>query len=106
MTYNTKGIARVRAGFNPLGLELVKDLKFKTAELIDMVETIHEFYGEDDGHLTMYEKDQKKLIIKELERIKILAQTRFEEACMWAVKAATYSFPKIEIKKENKDKIK
>ena len=61
------GAQRVRESFNPSKDNLVDKLKRHTADLID--------YCED---------------LKQLDpRLAALAQTAYEEACMWAVKAAT-----------------
>jgi hypothetical protein len=68
------GKERVRAGFNPSGNELVEDIKEKTAHLIDLI-------------------DQHKTKDPEQARLWALAQTHYEDAAMWAVKAATYSAP-------------
>lgn len=68
---STKGEGRVRINFNVNKDTLVDQLKSKSAELIDLVETIA---GKDS----------------ELIRLKSLAQTDFESAVHWAVKAATY----------------
>lgn len=68
----TIGQQRVRATFNPSGIPLVDDIKEKTAFLID---TLQELKGmAKDG---------------EQARCAALAQTAYEEAAMWAVKAAT-----------------
>jgi hypothetical protein len=63
----TVGETRVRTTFNPSENSMVDLLKQKTADLIDMCETLKA-------------KDP---------RLASLAQTSFEEAAMWAVKAAT-----------------
>jgi len=63
----TVGEMRVRTTFNPSENGMVDQLKQMTAQLIDMVETLKA-------------KDP---------RLASLAQTAYEEACMWAVKAAT-----------------
>jgi hypothetical protein len=61
------GTERVRAGFNPSQDNVVDKLKQLTADLIDICEEL-----------------------KPLEpRLASLAQTSYEEAAMWAVKAAT-----------------
>jgi hypothetical protein len=64
----TLGEKRVRADFNPSSNELVSEIKAKTAELIDLC--------------------GNALQTKE-PRLAALAQTAYEEAAMWAVKAAT-----------------
>lgn len=67
MDTNSIGAQRVRLGFNPSTDSTVDLLKTKTAELIDLCETLKA----KDGRLAS------------------LAQTAYEEACMWAVKAET-----------------
>lgn len=66
------GAARVRLDFNPGKDDLVDRLKRKTAELIDLCDAIesHEAHGE-------------------IARCVSLAMTHYEDAAMWAVKAAT-----------------
>lgn len=64
---NTLGEQRVRIGFNPGGDETVNAIKAKTAELIDLCEGLKA-------------RDA---------RLAALAQTHYEDAAMWAVKAAT-----------------
>ena len=61
------GEQRVRAEFNPSKDGIVDQIKQKTAELINMCEDLKS-------------KDP---------RLASLAQTAFEDAAMWAVKAAT-----------------
>lgn len=63
------GEQRVRTEFNPSKGEAVDLLKQKTAELINICE-----------HLGVIGHDR---------RLVALAQTAYEEAAMWAVKAAT-----------------
>ena len=63
----TIGEQRVRTQFNPAQDSVVDQIKQKTAELINLMETLKE----KDGRLAS------------------LAQTSYEEAAMWAVKAAT-----------------
>lgn len=63
----TLGQERVRLSFNPGQNEMVNLIKNKTAELIDLCEQL-----------------------KPLDaRLASLAQTHYEDAAMWAVKAAT-----------------
>lgn len=62
------GADRVRLSFNPNKNSLVDEIKQKTADLIDLCE----------AHLKA--KDP---------RLCALAQTYYEDAAMWAVKAAT-----------------
>lgn len=70
------GQDRVRVNFNPSGDSEVDEIKRQTAVLIDMCETFRE-----DG-------------FPEQSRCAALAQTAYEEAAMWAVKAATAA-PKV-----------
>lgn len=67
----TLGHKRVRTGFNPSNDATVRGIKVATAELIDLCETLKV----KDGRLAS------------------LAQTAYEEAAMWAVKAATTHTP-------------
>jgi len=68
----TLGESRVRTSFNPANASLVDSIKQKTAELIDLVNSID---NTSNG---------------ELARVKSLAMTEFESAGHWAVKAATF----------------
>lgn len=61
------GEDRVRVNFNVSGAGVIDDIKKRTAELIDLCEELKA-------------KDP---------RLAALAQTSYEEAAMWAVKAAT-----------------
>ena len=72
MGESTLGETRVRVKFNPSDDTIVAQLKTKTAELIDLVE----------GMTTETGRSEKNRLIS-------LAQTAYEEAAMWAVKAAT-----------------
>ena len=63
----TLGEQRVRKSFNPSANDTVEAIKAKSAELIDLCEGLK---------------------AKE-PRLAALAQTAYEEAAMWAVKAAT-----------------
>ena len=67
MEETTIGELRVRTTFNPSQNDVVSQLKQKTAELINLCETLK---------------------VKDA-RLASLAQTAYEEAAMWAVKAAT-----------------
>lgn len=66
----TKGEQRVRTTFNPSNDSIVDQIKQKTAELINLIDLINK----QDA---------------EVHRLKEFAQTTYEEAAMWAVKAAT-----------------
>jgi hypothetical protein len=66
----SKGDRRVGLKFNPLGLDEVSQIKGVTATIIDNLE---DFQTTDP----------------EIKRWVALAQTKYEEACMFAVKALT-----------------
>ena len=66
------GSQRVRESFNPSQDGMVDKIKRQTADLIDLCEGFREQSG--DG---------------ERMRLAALAMTAYEEAAMWAVKAAT-----------------
>lgn len=67
MEEKTIGEQRVRTQFNPGQSDAVSQIKQKSAELINLCEDLKQ----KDGRLAS------------------LAQTAYEEAAMWAVKAAT-----------------
>jgi hypothetical protein len=72
------GESRVRMQFNPSTNPTVDEIKQKTAELIDLCESMKErppSAGAPDD--------------REFLRLLALAQTHYEDAAMWAVKAAT-----------------
>jgi hypothetical protein len=75
----TLGEDRVRIKFNPSDNSLVGQIKQKTAELIDLCEQ----------HKHDVKPNSSKLTTSETIRCWALAQTHFEDAGMWAVKAAT-----------------
>jgi hypothetical protein len=66
------GAARVREDFNPGGHAMVNKIKRFTADLIDLC------------HWEMDKTDDP-----EVGRLWSLAMTHYEDAAMWAVKAAT-----------------
>jgi hypothetical protein len=66
------GEDRVRVKFNPSDNSLVSQIKQKSAELIDLCEEHKERSGSGEAI-----------------RLWALAQTQYEDAAMWAVKAAT-----------------
>ena len=70
------GAARVRESFNPSKDSLVVKIKRYTADLIDLCEDMKEPTAIEHFH-------------PERIRLAALAQTAYEEAAMWAVKAAT-----------------
>jgi len=69
------GAFRVREKFNPSGTDLVDKIKRYTADLIDLCEDLKKSNGDHNGG--------------EQARLAALAQTNYELAAMWAVKAAT-----------------
>jgi hypothetical protein len=70
----TIGEDRVRVTFNPGSSNLVDEIKQRTAELIDLC---------DKQTWTQMSVDA------ETKRLWSLAMTHYEDAAMWAVKAAT-----------------
>jgi len=66
----TKGEYRVGVDFNPSGDEQIHTVKVTTANLIDALQPLVDL-GDEAG------------------RCAAIAQTKFEEAAMWAVKAIT-----------------
>lgn len=71
----TLGESRVRVDFNPSKDDAVSDIKRKTAHLIDVLD--NEKYRSENAASA------------EKARLLALAQTAYEEAAMWAVKALT-----------------
>lgn len=72
----TLGEKRVRTAFNPSQEGIVDHIKQKTAAIINIVAEIS-YEGEDN------------VVCGERKRLVALALTKYEEAAMWAVKAAT-----------------
>jgi hypothetical protein len=70
------GESRVRIKFNPNDNSLVAQIKTKSAELIDLCE--------EHKRNTPGTRERP-----EVARLWALAQTHYEDAAMWAVKAAT-----------------
>lgn len=77
-TTKSLGEQRVRVDFNVSGNDKVQELKIKSAELINAVEDFRKEF-EASGAGSMPER----------HRLMTLAQTAYEEACMWAVKSVT-----------------
>ena len=71
----TLGEKRVRTDFNPSKEGNVEFIKQKTAELINVLED--------------FKNDERNNLDGEAKRLVSLAQTSFEEAAMWGVKAVT-----------------
>lgn len=82
----TIGEQRVRTSFNVSGDSVVDQIKRKSAELIDLMQALR-----NDEASKTYEQspEEKQRVSGEVFRLIALAQTAFEEAAMWAVKAAT-----------------
>ena len=76
----TIGERRVRTEFNPSADGRVDEIKQKSAELINLCEDIKNY--DSKGH-------ENEEIRGEEARLVALAQTKYEEAAMYAVKAAT-----------------
>ena len=81
----TIGESRVRVKFNVVEREAerknVDAFKYETAKLIDFC---------NDGKTDVNGKEWNDNAKLEANRLWSLAQTAYEEAAMWAVKAATY----------------
>ncbi|MBS1915679.1 MAG: hypothetical protein JST87_05340 [Bacteroidetes bacterium] len=81
----TLGESRVRVKFNVVDREAerknVDAIKYESAKLIDFCE---------EGKSDVNNKEWNPQAKAEANRLWALAQTHFEEAAMWAVKAATY----------------
>ena len=78
----TLGESRVRTEFNVDKNTLVDQIKQKSAELINLCE---EQRSLNNINITNWSADDTK----EFNRLLSLAQTAYEEAGMWAVKAVT-----------------
>lgn len=74
----TLGECRVRTRFNVGGNEAVTEIKSKSAELINVLDQLRSI------------NYPGTTINPEKERLISLAQTAYEEASMWAVKAITF----------------
>ncbi len=72
----TLGERRIGTKFNPSGLAWVGIVKSRTAEIIDGLEK----------HRKPVEENENQ---GEINRLVTIAQEKFEEAAMWAVKAIT-----------------
>ena len=81
------GELRVRTDFNVSANNFVDVLKKRSAELIDLVDQLKKqtpVEVENGAAKFMVSNDPEQL------RLIALAQTAYEEAAMWAVKAATF----------------
>jgi len=75
------GEGRTRTSFNPSQKSVVDQIKQKTAELINLTESLRKFHATEDNPAGTLSPEGQRLVS--------LAQTSYEEAAMWAVKAAT-----------------
>lgn len=82
----TIGENRVRTSFNPANDSLVDRIKQKSAELIDLCQAMKNDEVVRPENVT---KEDLQFNSGEKLRLVSLAQTAYEEAAMWAVKAAT-----------------
>lgn len=85
----TLGEKRVRVDFNVSGSDTVSNIKSKSAEIINDLEAIKNDELSKTSNLKNEAPDQVKHSSGEKLRLIALAQTTYEEAAMWAVKAAT-----------------
>lgn len=74
---STLGEKRVRVEFNPSKGEIIQDIKQTTAELINLLESFRSSEPKDS------------VPNPEFQRLISIAQTEYENAAMWAVKAVT-----------------
>lgn len=83
----TLGQKRVRTSFNPSSGSIVDTIKQKTAELIDLCHAMR-----NDEVVKPENSSPEALQANAAEKFRCiaLAQTAYEEAAMWAVKAATF----------------
>lgn len=76
----------MRTDFNAAGTSIVDKIKKKSAELIDICQAMRADEVAKPGNET---KESLQENAGEKFRLIALAQTAYEEAAMWAVKAAT-----------------
>jgi hypothetical protein len=82
----TKGEYLVGINFNPSNDDMVSQIKRRSADLIDLIESISVASPPSEGR---YEDVSRINQHHEVARLKALARTDVENAAMWAVKAAT-----------------
>lgn len=84
--FKTLGEKRIRTSFNPSDNTAVDYIKQTTASVIDFLQAT-----ENDEVSVTYEKSTEQLQAQSGEKLRLisLAQTAYEEAAMWAVKALT-----------------
>lgn len=82
----TLGEKRVRTTFNPSNDSIVDKIKQKSADLIDLLQAI-----KNDEVSKTYDKSPEQLQAQSGEKLRLIsiAQTYYEQAAMWAVKAIT-----------------
>ena len=82
----TLGEKRVRTEFNVSNDGTIDTFKTKTAELINLLEAVR-----NDEVSKTYNKSPEALQELSGEKLRLIsiAQTAYEEACMWAVKSVT-----------------
>lgn len=85
-SFPTIGETRVRVKFNPSDLDIVSQIKQDTAKLINLLQAVR-----NDEASKTYDKSPEEMRELSGEKLRLiaLAQTSYEEAAMWAVKAAT-----------------
>ena len=81
MSEKTLGEKRIRTEFNPSSNSRVDEIKQKTAELINCVNLSVLFENSEEPEVKEKNNEKRRLIA--------LSLTAYEEAAMWAVKAAT-----------------
>lgn len=86
----TLGERRVRVSFNPTSSSVVDQIKQKTAEMIDLLDSLPIFIATESlESLEGMEKLEAIMKNEESKRLVEIAQKEVEQAGMWAVKAAT-----------------
>ena len=82
----TIGEQRVRTDFNVSGNDAVTLIKEKSAELINLCQAMR-----NDEAVAVLDESKEAFHARCGEKLRLvaLAQTAYEEAAMWAVKAAT-----------------
>jgi hypothetical protein len=85
-TIETVGEIRIRVKFNPSNNGSVDQIKQKTAAIINDLEAMR-----NEEASKTYDKSPEVLQAVSGEKMRLisLAQTAYEDAAMWAVKAAT-----------------
>lgn len=86
MSKKTMGEVRVRTDFNVSGSDLVTQIKHKTADLIDTCQAMR-----NDEAVAVPDETEAAFKDRCGEKLRLIAfaQAAYEEAAMWAVKAAT-----------------